>query len=251
MDVVLSKHTFCIVTQKDFPTSPYDDGLNYENFGQKMLNWTTANPSKQFTGPLAFLNSWKYQMAESYLTGIGAATAFQSGVVHWNRYGRILYNATVGQLAYNASFRPKPVLRTTSQSRTQNSQINWALGYFGPSFLETPNPSLANATSTFNVVIIPEGGTENNTLASYDSCANNNDEPIVDMGDQDVIKYVAIYLSGAMGKLQQYAPSGFTFNVNDTYAMQSICAYETDSWVLQTSVVICSQQMRGLALKTH
>jgi hypothetical protein len=151
----------------------------------------------------------------------------------------------------NASFRPKPVLRTTSQSRTQNSQINWALGYFGPSFLETPNPSLANATSTFNVVIIPEGGTENNTLASYDSCANNNDEPIVDMGDQDVIKYVAIYLSGAMGKLQQYAPSGFTFNVNDTYAMQSICAYETDSWVLQTSVVICSQQMRGLALKTH
>jgi hypothetical protein len=27
--------------------------------------------------------------------------------------------------------------------------------------------------------------------------------------------------------MQQYAPSGFTFNVNDTYAMQSICAYET------------------------
>src|ERR1700753_4027087 len=45
-----------------FPTSFYDDGLNNENFGQKILNWTTANASKQFTGPLVFLNSYKYQM---------------------------------------------------------------------------------------------------------------------------------------------------------------------------------------------
>ncbi|KAK6334071.1 hypothetical protein TWF696_002573 [Orbilia brochopaga] len=211
-----------------FPTSSFADGLNNENFGQKVLNWTTANTRKRFTGPLAFLNSWKYQMAESYLTGIGAATAFQSGVAHWNRYGRVLYNATAGQLAYNTSVRPKPVLRTTSQSRIQNSQINWALGFFGPSFSETAIPSLANATSAFNVVIIPEGnGDSNNTLASYDSCPNGNVEPIVDMGDRNVIEYVAIYLREAVIRLQQYAPSGFTFNVNDTYAMQSICAYET------------------------
>jgi hypothetical protein len=108
-----------------FPTSSYDDGLNDEGFAQKILNWTNANPSKQFTGPLAFLNTYKYQMGESFLTGIGAVTEFQSGVTHWNRYGRILYNATLGQLAYNASFsngtaRPKPVLRTTSQSRIWN-----------------------------------------------------------------------------------------------------------------------------------
>jgi hypothetical protein len=215
-----------------FPTSSYDDGLNNENFGTKVLNWTSTNPSKQFTGPLVFLNTYKYQMGESFLTGIGAVTEFQSGVTHWNRYGRTLYNATVGQLAYNASFsngtaRPKPVLRTTSQSRIWNSQINWALGFFGPSFVTTPSPTIANASSPFNVVIIPEGGTENNTLASYDSCANDNNEPIVDIGDQDLEKYLTVYLKDATARMQQYAPAGFVFNVNDTYAMQSICAYET------------------------
>ncbi|KAF3916049.1 hypothetical protein ABW21_db0203366 [Orbilia brochopaga] len=210
-----------------FPTRSYTDGLLNENFARKILNWTTANPAAQFAGPLVFLNTWRYQMAESYLTGIGAITEFQSGVAHWNRYGRILYNATVGQLAYNASLKPKPVLRTTGQSRIQNSQINWSLGFFGPSFSETPNPSLANATSAFKVVIIPEDSSQNNTLASYNSCTNGKYEPLIDMGARNLINYVAIYLKGAVDRLQQYAPEGFTFNVNDTYAMQSICAYET------------------------
>lgn len=215
-----------------FPTSSYDDGENDERFGAKILNWTTANATNQFSGPLAFLNSYKYQMGESYLSGIGAVTEFQAGVSFWNRYGRTLYNSSVGQLAYNASYpngtaRPKPVLRTTSQSRIWNSQINWALGFFGPSFSITPNPTLANASSPFNVVVIPEGGTENNTLASYDSCINDNSEPIVDIGDQELEKYIPIYLQDATARFQSYAPAGFTFNANDTYAMQSICAYET------------------------
>ena len=214
-----------------FPTSSFDDGLNDERFGSKITNWTAVNGTKQFTGPLAFLNSYEYIMSESYLTNIGASTEFQAGVQFWNRYGRTLYNATLGQLAYNSSYpngtaRPKPVLRTTSQSRIENSEINWALGFFGPSFQTTPNPSLANATSPFSVVVIPEGGTENNTLASYDSCFNDNDDPIVELGDLDLETYIPQYLVNAIARMQQYAPAGFTFTLNDTYAMQSICAYE-------------------------
>lgn len=157
-----------------FPTGSFDDGLNDENFAAKVYNFTSANPDALFTGPLAFLNTYEYQMGESYLTGLGAATEFQSGVTFWNRYGRTLYNATVGQLQYNATYqndtiRPKPVLRTTDQSRIENSQISWALGFFGPSFYETSDPTLSafGNGSLFDVVIIPEGGTENNTLASY------------------------------------------------------------------------------------
>jgi hypothetical protein len=215
-----------------FPTSSYDDGLNDERFGAKIQNWTTANSTKLFTGPLTFLNTYKYQMGESYLTGIGAVTEIAAGVQFWNRYGRLLFNASVGQLAYNSSFpngtaRPKPVLRTTSQSRMWNSQINWALGFFGPSISQVPNPTLANVTSPFDVVIIPEGGTENNTLAAYDSCLNDDNEPWVDLGDQLLEKYIPIYLKDATARLQAYAPAGFTFTVNDTYAMQSTCAYET------------------------
>ena len=154
-----------------------------------------------------------------------------AGVQFWNRYGRTLYNASVAQLAYNASYpngtaRTKPVLRTTGQSRIWNSQINWALGFFGISFQEVPDPTLANYTAPFNVVVIPEGGTENNTLASYDSCFNDNLAPEGQLGDLDVLNYLHVYLPDATKRMQQYAPAGFTFNVNDTYAMQSICAYE-------------------------
>jgi hypothetical protein len=147
-------------------------------------------------------------------------------------YGRTLYNASVAQLAYNASYtngtaRPKPVLRTTGQSRIENSQINWALGFFGTSFQTVPDANLANFTSPFDLVIIPEGGTENNTLASYDSCINGGyTDPIYELGDLDLLTYLPIYLMDATARLQQYPPEGFFFNVNDTYAMQSICAYE-------------------------
>lgn len=218
-----------------FPTGYFDDGLNDEAFATKITNFTKANPSKAFTGPLSFLNTYHYIMGESYLTGLGASTEFMAGVQFWNRYGRTLYNATTGQLAYNAtapngSPRPKPVLRTTGQSRIENSQINWALGFFGPSFQRVPDPKLTSLTngSLFDVVIIPEGGTENNTLASYDSCFADDLPFVGDIGDRDLItQYVPLYLKAATARLQQYAPQGLTLNVNDTYAMQSICAYET------------------------
>ncbi|KAF1349733.1 histidine phosphatase superfamily [Delphinella strobiligena] len=216
-----------------FPTSSTEDGINDEDFAAKVLNWTEANPSKAFTGPLAFLNTYRYIMGESYLTGEGAATEFSSGVAFWNRYGRTLYNASVGQVTYNptaanGTARPKPVLRTTSQSRIENSQINWALGFFGTSFQVTPDPTLKNFTDggLFDVVIIPEGGTENNTLASYDSCFNDDLNNIGYIGDSDLYSYIPIYLKNATARIQQYVPAGFNLTTNDTYAMQSICAYE-------------------------
>lgn len=126
------------------------------------MNYTSAHSHSGFTGPLAFLNTYKYILGRGYLTGLGAATEFTAGATFWNRYGRILYNATTAQLAYNASepngtARRKPVLRTTGQSRIENSEINWALGFFGTTFQVTPDPTIANATAPFNVVIIPEG----------------------------------------------------------------------------------------------
>jgi len=147
-----------------------------------------------------------------------------------NRYGRTLFNATVGQLAYNASYpngtaRTPVVLRTTSQSRIENSQINWALGFFGTSYQAIAVPGF-NTTKPYEVVIITEGGTENNTLASYDSCINDGDTVIGYLGDLDLYTYLPRYLTVVTARLQKYAPQGFTFSVNDTYAMRSICAYE-------------------------
>lgn len=109
-----------------------------------------------------------------------------------------------------------------------NSEINWALGFFGPSFQVTPDDTLANATSAFDLVIITEGGTENNTLASYDSCTNEYaTDNVLYLGDYLLETYIPKYLAEATARLQEYVPSGFDWTVNDTYAMQSICAYET------------------------
>lgn len=212
-----------------FPTGYYDDGNNDANFAQKLQNLTTANASAVFTGPLSFLNGYSYNLGSSYLVGQGAVQSFSAGVTFWQRYGRILYNATSGQLAYNASYpngtaRVKPTLRTTGQSRIYNSEINWALGFFGTSFMKTPNPTVANASMPYDLVIIPEGGTENNTLASYDSCFNDNDSGIGDIGDQDLEQYLTIYLADATSRLQAYAPAGFELTVNGKETL-SACSY--------------------------
>jgi hypothetical protein len=87
------------------------------------------------------------------------------------------------------------VLRTTSQSRIYNSLINWAIGFLGESFQSVPNPSFPKVTSPFEVTVIPEGGTKNNTLASYDSCFNDNDDVIGYLGDSDLFVYIPKYLS--------------------------------------------------------
>ena len=210
-----------------FPGSAFDDGPNMENFAGKVMNMTRGNASTstQFSGPLSFLNSYQYDIGSAYLTGIGASQLFLSGVTFWNRYGRLLYNATQAQLAYNATFangtsRPKLTLRTTGQSRIENTQINWALGFFGPSYQATPVPTLGNWTSPFNVVIIPEGGTENNTLASYDSCFNDNEDVPGFIGDLNLLSYLPVYLSDAQSRLAQYVPSTFNLTINDTFAMQ-------------------------------
>lgn len=89
----------------------------------------------------------------------------------------------MAQLACNSSFpnstaRAKPVFRTKSQSRIHNSEISWALGFFGPSFSALSNPTFANFANAFDVVVITEHGTKNDTLAAYDSCFNDNFEGI-------------------------------------------------------------------------
>ncbi|KAL1624192.1 hypothetical protein SLS54_004122 [Diplodia seriata] len=218
------------------PIEWVDDGDNNLDFVYKLGNWSAAsNSTGSFAGPLKFLNHYRYSMPSTgLLTGQGAVEEMRSGVSFWNKYGRTLYDAENGQLSYdpkypNGTAREKPLLRTTSQPRMYNSMLNWAIGFFGPTFRAEPDqsiPTLGNWTDDFDVLIIPEGGTENNTLASYDSCFNDFEADIGDIGDQDVFKYIPVYLQDATKRLQTYAPQGFSFNVNNTYAMQMICAYE-------------------------
>lgn len=209
------------------------DNATTGGFAQKLADFKSSNKDAEFTGPLKFLNSYRYIMNDTgYLTGIGAGVEFNRGVAFWNNYGRTLFDASQAQLQYSSLFsnndtaRPKMTVRTTSQSRMQNSQINWSLGFFGPSFNSTPDHDLINWQAPFNTVIIPEGGTENNTLASYDSCPNSNNDGNLAIATNHQEAYKKIYTRATIKRFEGYAPKGFTFTYDDIYAMQMTCAYE-------------------------
>jgi hypothetical protein len=145
------------------------DGLNIEKFTQNIYNASIAG--QKFDGALEFLNDWRNLLGGEYLTGKGALAEIAAGVQTWNRYGRLLYNASAGQLSYRPEYE-KPLLRGTSQSRIHNSLMNFALGFFGPSFQETASIP-RNWTDWFHTVVIPEGGDGsawNNTLAGKTTC---------------------------------------------------------------------------------
>ena len=170
-------------------TSSIEDGGFTETFAAKIKNFTSTNPRAEFKGPLKFLKSWTYQLGEGALEGLltapGSATEFTSGVRFWTQYGRLLYNATAGQPRYNASLvkkGTKPVLRATSQARILQSAEYWATGFFG-----------FNSTDNYDLVIIPEGGTENNTLASYDSCLDDGNSSIYYIGDHAAVSQISIW----------------------------------------------------------
>ncbi|KAL8634369.1 MAG: hypothetical protein Q9228_008037 [Teloschistes exilis] len=155
-----------------YPTGSEEDAVNDALFATKVAAIQSEEGTSAFTGPLSFLNTWQYYLGSGLLLPTGAAQDFTSGARFWNERGRLLYNASIGQPFYNATFnngtaRPLPLLRTTSQERILDSALAWAggellgrnyrqvdtdltKGFFGPE----------NATSKYNLLVIPEGGTE-------------------------------------------------------------------------------------------
>ncbi|KAJ9299819.1 hypothetical protein DTO271G3_2703 [Paecilomyces variotii] len=208
-----------------WPT-PYPlDGEGMEDFGQKVVNYTKAHPHTSVgSGPLAFLNHWKYLLGEDLLTANGASTEATSGANFWNKYGRLLYRAnTVNwdeslNVYPNGTARPKPVFRTTSQARILESARWWLSGFFN-------NIGANSSYSQYDLVIIPEVDPFNNTLASYDSCPG-------DMGEGDASSEIFIPKSAkdAVARLSRFLPADFNLTALDVLAMQNLCVYETTSF---------------------
>jgi Histidine phosphatase superfamily (branch 2) len=92
-------------------------------------------------------------------------------------------------------------------------------GFFG---LEWPN----NATIE---VIIEEQG-YNNSLAGYDNCKNANGYK--NMGGKNASdEWAAVYLKNATNRLQSMV-EGLEWTVEDTFAAQTMCPYETVSFCI-------------------
>jgi 3-phytase len=209
-----------------FPTAAVDDGGNTQRFANKIRN-ASINGILNATGPLTFLNKYKYRLGLNTLTAIGAQTEISSGSTFWTQYGHLLYKEMSGSVQWNDSLnvflngtaRPKPLLRATSQERIYESARWWASGFFN-------NSDGGSSNTSYDLLIIPEGGKENNTLASSDSCPNSDDHIVGHIGNTAQAVFYNNYLQSALGRLSTYLDSKFNLTIMDVYAMQTICPYE-------------------------
>ncbi|KAK2590509.1 hypothetical protein QQS21_011812 [Conoideocrella luteorostrata] len=197
-----------------YPTS----GSGVATFGQKI-----ANASDKFKpkGSLTFLHNWKYQLGAEILVPKGRQELFESGVLHSYMYGA-LYNP-----------RSKIIVRTTTQDRMLKSAENWMAGFFGLEWTKN---------ATIEVIIEAKGF--NNSLEGSLNCPNaytktpNNEarnvwihEYLKDGMLDEMIKLsskIRLPLTPIAAQTRfQAMTEGFTWTIEDVYAAQTMCPYET------------------------
>ncbi|PHH90290.1 hypothetical protein CDD83_4058 [Cordyceps sp. RAO-2017] len=176
-----------------YPTT----GANVATFGERI-----ANASGDFNpkGPLAFLKHWKYELGAEMLVPKGREELFESGVLHNYMYGAL----------YNPS--SKIIVRTTTQDRMLKSAENWLAGFFGLEWVK-------NAT----IEVIIEENKFNNSLAGDLNCPNSQTKT---SGNESLDTWTRIYLQNATSRFQAMT-DGFNWTVEDVYAAQTMCPYET------------------------
>lgn len=116
---------------------------------------------------------------------------------------------------YGPLYNPnsKIIVRTTTQDRMLKSAEYFLAGFFG---LEWTN----NAT----IEVIIEQDKFNNSLAGWLNCPNGRKAPRRGSEAQKV--WVETYLRNATDRLSKYV-KGHDWTVEDTYAAQNMCPYET------------------------
>ncbi|RAH48865.1 histidine phosphatase family protein [Aspergillus brunneoviolaceus CBS 621.78] len=207
-----------------YPTPYALDGLSMEAFAQKLQNYSLQHPNETLgTGPLAFLNDWKYLMGEDLLLPSGAATEATSGANFWNKYGRPLFRAPAGLADWDPSLnvypngtqRPKPIFRTTGQARILESARWWLSGFFS-------STNANNSASQYDLVIIPETSGYNNTLAA--TCPEAQYE-----GDTSAETFLTKTTPAILNRLTPYLPRHLasTLTPLDILSMLNLCPYET------------------------
>ena len=209
-----------------FPTTAINDGGNTQRFAYKIGN-ASINRTLGATGPLAFLRKYEYRLGSGILTSVGAQTLFSSGSNFWTEYGRLLYKEESGSVRWsdllnvfsNGTARPKPLLRTTGLERIYESARWWASGFF-----DDLNGGSSN--TSYDLLVIPEGVKENNTLASYDSCTNSLNPIVHLIGERAQAIFFDNYLQSALARLSTHLDPKFNLSTRDVYAMQTICPYE-------------------------
>ena len=95
--------------------------------------------------------------------------------------------------------------------------VTFAAGFFGVQHFQ----------SSYELEVQIEEYNYNSTLAPWNNCANANGD-LYNLGYTAAAQWEAIYLKNAVKRIQAYI-KGVTLDVDDVYAMQNLCAFETVS----------------------
>ncbi|KAF8998408.1 histidine phosphatase superfamily [Cyathus striatus] len=165
---------------------------------------TAAGKGFSASGPLEFLNTWKFRLGAEILTPFGRSELFNLGVGFSVKYGDLLKD-----------FKDLPVFRTTSEARMVDSALHFAAGFFG----------VQTYQQDYHQLIMIESQGFNNSLDPSSMCPNANDN-ISAFGTTQGNKWAEIYLQPTLKRLQPFV-EGLDLEVADLNAMQQLCAYET------------------------
>lgn len=165
---------------------------------------TLENATFQASGELAFLNEWENTMGEAILTHLGRQQLFDHGVAQYYRYGGLVED------------EEKLVVRSTTQQRMKESAMYFLSGFFGLEWEKHANLEL----------LIEDDG-YNNTLG-WQFCPNNGESYI--LGYDLTTDFIDSYLANATDRFNALLEGNLTLTTSDVMSMQSICAYETNSF---------------------
>ncbi|KAK0657505.1 acid phosphatase [Cercophora newfieldiana] len=178
-----------------YPTS----GANVGEFAERVRE-AKGRGGVEFRDGLGFLSGWEYALGGEILVPKGRMELFESGVLHAYMYGA-LYNPA-----------SKIIVRTTTQDRMLKSAENFLAGFFGLEWTR-------NATVE---VVIEERGF-NNSLAGDLNCPNAR---VQKGGTKAAMEWIGRYLGDATERFKGMV-EGYEWTVEDTYAAQTMCPYET------------------------
>lgn len=218
-----------------FPTT--NKGNHMKSVAGKLKDMSEPPSSSELSW---MADSWEYNLGTDLLVPKGVSSEFSSGSLFWSTHGTFLYNATGnGRLFYdpdvlnrydNGTERPIPVLRATNQSRIHTSAKAWAAGFFGVYGNQDYSPADDDDEEgkLYKLVLMDEADGQNNTLASYYSCPNgNNNDTLKEIVEKKIQRFSAIYLDSAHKRIQKLLPGYDNLTTWDTLGMQHICVFET------------------------
>nr|CDI55219.1 related to 3-phytase A precursor [Melanopsichium pennsylvanicum 4] len=153
-----------------------------------LRDFLKSHPNLRYSGPLSFLNTYKFSVGQELLTPVGRGQLYDSGVKSALLYSKLVY---LDSLEKDAKGKAKTLLaRAGSQHRIVDSGLAWLNGFFGPNWAQNTSFEIQIEEPGFNTTTAPEF-----------ACPASN-RPGNAPGGAMADKWVNIYLQDAVLRLK-------------------------------------------------